>query len=203
MPAERKVRSARSTFGPVLLFGVAAAVLAAVAGAKSWATHDLGGRPGDAFLLGSDLGTMPLAGALGLLLLAAWGVLLVTRGRVRRALAVVALVVSVGLLACVVIGSFTVPGDVRNGYAALKQQGFTVNVHFTGWFWAAGIGALLSVVATILAVRLTPAWPEMGSRYDAPGAARVRETPPADDADTTNLELWNAIDEGDDPTVSR
>ncbi|MGI9156111.1 MAG: Trp biosynthesis-associated membrane protein [Marmoricola sp.] len=203
--ARTRGRDPRSTFGPVVLFGLASAVLVAVAGAKPWAAHDAtrNGTPGNVSLLHSDVGTVPLAGALGLLLLAAWGVLLVTRGKVRRALAVVALVVSLGLLACVVVGAFTVPDDVREVYSELTKQGFTLDVHLTGWFWAAAVGAVLSVAATLLAVRLTPAWPQMGARYDAPGAAGARPTPTTDDTDTTNLDLWKAIDDGDDPTVGR
>ena len=40
---------------------------------------------------------------------------------------------------------------------------------------------MLSLVATVLAVRLVPTWPEMGSRYDAPGRASrsPRSTRPA------------------------
>ncbi len=201
----RPGRSGRSTFGPVVLFGLVSAVLAAVAGAKPWAAHaaSKGGQAGDVSLLQSDVGTMPLAGALGLLLLASWGVLLVTRGKVRRVLAVVALVVSLGLVACAVVGAFTVPDDVRNVYSVLTRQGFQLDVHLTGWYWAAAVGAVLSVVATLLAVRLTPAWPEMGTRYDAPGAAAAGPSPTTDDTDTTNLDLWKAIDDGDDPTVGR
>ena len=59
------------------------------------------------------------------------------------------------------------------------------------------VGVVLSVVAAVLAVRLAPGWPEMGSRYDAPG----RRPPPADPEDQTSLDLWRAIDEGRDPTL--
>ena len=68
------------------------------------------------------------------------------------------------------------------------------------WFWAAAAGALLSLVATGLAVWWAPAWPEMGSRYDAP-AGTTAPTPAADPAEQSNLELWKAIDEGRDPTA--
>ena len=205
MAAEDVAPGRKASFGPVVLFGLASAVLVAVAGAKPWVGHELtmNGRPGGVSLLGSDVGSVPLAGALGLLLLAAWGVLLVTRGRVRRSLAVVALLVSVGVLASAVVGGFTVPGDVRDTYAGLTKQGFKLDAHLTGWFWAAGVGAVLSVVAALLAVRLVPAWPEMGTRYDAPGAAPPRDAADTNDTDTTNLDLWNAIDGGDDPTVGR
>jgi uncharacterized membrane protein (TIGR02234 family) len=196
-------RSRRATFGPVVLLGLACAVLVAVAGPKAWVAAETHGQFAGVSLVGSEPGTMPLAGALSLLLLAAWGVLLVTRRRVRRGFAVFAVLVALGLVACVVAGAITLPGDVRDVYAGLAARGTQVQVGFTGWFWAAAVGSVLSVAATLLAVRLVPAWPEMGTRYDAPGAAPTRDPADANDADSTNLDLWKAIDEGDDPTVSR
>ena len=47
---------------------------------------------------------VPLAGALALVALAAWGVLLVTRGRVRRVMAALAALASLGVLVAVVVG---------------------------------------------------------------------------------------------------
>ena len=46
----------------------------------------------------------------------------------------------------------------------------------------------------LAAVRLVPSWPEMGSRYDAPGS-----TPPP--REETSLDLWRALDHGRDPTL--
>jgi hypothetical protein len=59
--------------------------LCALAGAKPWAAPD--GRPGSALVYATG-GHVPLAGALGLVALATWGVVLVTRGRIRRAVTV-------------------------------------------------------------------------------------------------------------------
>ena len=51
-------------------------------------------------------------------------------------------------------------------------------------------------LAAAAAVRYAPAWPEMGSRYEAPVGAPATT---AEDADG-NLDLWKAMDEGHDPT---
>jgi hypothetical protein len=56
---------------------------------------------------------------------------------------------------------------------------------------------VVGALAAIAAVRLVPTWPEMGSRYDAPGAA---PTPPPDPAEMDEADLWRAIDQGRDPT---
>ena len=58
---------------------------------------------------------------------------------------------------------------------------------------------VLSVVPAALAVRLVPTWPEMGSRYDAPGS---RE-PSTEETPTREQDLWAALDEGRDPTDTR
>jgi uncharacterized membrane protein (TIGR02234 family) len=183
----------RRTFGPVVLLGLATAGLAAVASAKPWVGSSSGG--GDASLTALDAGSrFPLASGVSLVLLAAWGVLLVTRGVVRRAFAVVAALAAVGLVAAVIAGYVTLPDNATDSYAQL--MGRSQDQGFTGWFWTAAVCSVLALVPAFLAVRLVPTWPEMGSRYDAPGA---RE-PAAEPEPTREQDLWAALDEGRDPT---
>jgi uncharacterized membrane protein (TIGR02234 family) len=190
----------RRTFAPVVLLGLASGALAAVAGTRQWA-EVTGGAPDAAVPVAeaayADAGQMPLAGALSLLVLAGWGVVLVTRGRLRRAVAVVAAVSAAGLLVTTVVGWWSTRDDMVETFASV---GLTADVQtgMTGWFWAALLGAVGSLVATLLAVRYVAAWPAMGSRYDAPGTPRQRVVDPADAGDG---ELWRAIDEGQDPTA--
>jgi uncharacterized membrane protein (TIGR02234 family) len=197
-------RSRRRTFGPVVLLGLAAGALAAVAGNKSWAEAE-GHRASQfsSLALSVDSGKMPVTTALALVVLASWGVVLVTRGRVRRAVAGLGVLAALGTAAAVVAGWSSTGESLRRDLAGVGVTDVTTS--HTGWFWAAAAGALLSVVATVLAVRLAPHWPEMGSRYDAPGpAAPGSEAPAAEVAepeDRSNLELWKAIDEGRDPTA--
>lgn len=199
----------RRTFGPVVLLGLAAAGLCAVAGNRTWvqgtvATPEDDGPAGYSSTMALDLaGDMPLASALSLVLLASWGVLLVTRRRVRRAMAVLALAAALGVLATVLAGARTLPASLRESVA---ESGTTaeVGIDFTGWYAAAAVGAVCSVVAAALALRLLRHWPEMGSRYDAPastGPATATAAPGDGEADPGNLELWKAIDEGRDPTA--
>jgi len=189
----------RRTFAPVVLLGLASAGLAAVAGNKPWAEgQGAGSERLAAVPLTADPGEMPAAGALALVVLACWGVVLVTRGRVRRAVAVLGALASLGLLATVVTGWSSVVDSLRSDYADVGVPNIAID--HTAWFWAAAVGALLSVVATALAVRWAPAWPEMGSRYDAPAGERA-EPEPVDPAEQSSLDLWKAMDEGRDPTA--
>lgn len=142
------------------------------------------------------IGEMPLAGALSLVVLAGWGVVLVTRGRLRRVVMVVAALASVGLLVTTVSAFFTLQDSVGEQLRAASGED-TSAVHLTGWYAAACVAAVGCVVTTLLAVRLVPAWPEMGRRYDAPAGDAAPVEPKG------NLEIWKALDEGHDPTDRR
>ncbi len=203
--------TARRTAAPVLLGGIAAAALTAVATAKPLARADE--VPAGLPLAAAPPAELPLAAALALVVLACWGVGLVTRGRVRRGVLGLGLLAALGALVTLVAGAGTLRGEVREAYAG---TGVTVDAGMTAWYPAAVAGAALSVLALALAVRLCPAWPEMGSRYDAPATAAqpagaaaaaaptTTDTRPADarpDARLdTQLDTWRALDEGRDPT---
>ena len=182
----------RRSFGPVVLLGLASAGLAAVAGHRSWVAADVVLVPGLATGGGTTAGEVPLAGALALVGLAAWGVLLVTRGTVRRVVAGLALAVALGMAVTAVLGFGSSVDALADELTAMQAQ--DASVHRTAWVWVYLGAAAGNVVASILAVRLVPSWPEMGNRYDAPGSA----TAPRDE---TPLDLWKALDEGRDPTT--
>jgi uncharacterized membrane protein (TIGR02234 family) len=186
------VPEARRLFGPAVLVGLAGTGVCALAGAKPWAAPD--GGSGSTALLDRSGGHVPLASALGLVGLACWGVLLVTRGRVRRLLAVLGAVVAVGLVSTAVVGRASALESARKATVDLGRS--PTGSHTTGWWWIALVAAVLALAASALAVRHAAGWPEMGSRYDAPTG-----TPPtADPADMDDVDLWRAIDQGRDPT---
>lgn len=199
IPTER-----RTGFGPVVLGGLAGGALAAVAGTRAWVEGSSGQlsteTAGDAAVVGSavaaGIGEMPLAGALSLVVLAGWGVVLVTRGRLRRFVMAVAALASIGLLVTTVWAFFTLQDSVGEQLRAASGEDASA-VHFTGWYAAACVAAVGCVVTTLLAVRLVPAWPEMGRRYDAPAGDAAPVEPQG------NLEIWKALDEGHDPTDRR
>jgi len=185
------VADRRRWFGPTVVLGVVGTALAAFAGGKPWAAPDGGAG---STLVDRSGGHVPLAAALGLVGLACWGVLLVTRGLLRRAVAVLGAVVAVGLVATVVVGRASALDSARRATVDLGRA--PTGAHTTAWWYVALIAAVLALFAAIVAVRYVPAWPEMGSRYDAPsGAAK-----PQDPADMEDIDLWRAIDQGRDPT---
>ena len=198
-PTGAAPRGARGSFGPVVLLGLATAALAAVASAKPWvaAAGPSGVENGAGSTAVLNSGTSyPLASALSLVLLAAWGALLVTRGWVRRAFAVLAAVAAVALVVSVAFGSATLPDSAGDSFDELMGRS-AAEPGFTGWFWTAAVCSVLALVPAALAVRHVGRWPEMGSRYDAPGAPAPARSDAAVEPDR---DLWHALDEGRDPT---
>lgn len=142
----------------------------------------------------------PLAAALALVVLACWGVVLMTRGRVRRAVAVLGLVAAVGLSIVTIEAFWSLPDKLADSLLEVSGTD-TVSTQVTAWYAAALVGAGLSVAATLAAVVLVPGWPEMGSRYDAPTGQQAPADATAAAAPTENIDIWKALDEGRDPTA--
>ncbi|WP_158294903.1 Trp biosynthesis-associated membrane protein [Nocardioides caeni] len=196
----------RRLFGPVVLLGLAGAGAVAVGGHRAMLEV-----PGS-FLQSAGLLSyegnenaqvqFPLAGALGLVGLAAWGALLVSRGIVRRIVAALAALAGAGATAVVVVGGFVQDDDAAADLATRLGLGaVTIEVDRTPWVWVALAGGLVTLAAGVLAVRHVGRWPEMGSRYDAPtGGGATAPVADGADGEQSNLDLWKAMDEGADPT---
>jgi uncharacterized membrane protein (TIGR02234 family) len=177
--------TARRTFWPSVLLGVAGAGLAAYAGHCHWIAADISNPFDSVQQTGID---SPATTALALVALAAWGVVLVTRRWVRRGVAVLG-----GLAAVAVIPTiFTTRHDL------LARHG---GAHTNAWPWIALVGALVSAALAVVAVLKAPQWPEMGAKYDAPtGAAAKQSTSQLPLEEQSSLDLWKSLDEGQDPT---
>ncbi|MGC1212512.1 MAG: Trp biosynthesis-associated membrane protein [Micromonospora sp.] len=133
---------------------------------------------------GADL--LPWVSALALVGLAGGGAVLATRGRVRRLLG--------GLLALL-------------GLAVAAGGGYGLVAGFAGevsrqWPALCLVGGLLATVGGLLTALRGGGWPAMGARYERP--ARSGEPPASDGpvAGRGTREAWDALDRGEDPTVS-
>jgi uncharacterized membrane protein (TIGR02234 family) len=179
----------RRSFWPTVLIGAVGAGAAAIAGHKPW-VH--AGSTTLSNATGGVIGERPDVTALALVALASWGVLLVTRGWVRRGLAVLAALAALGAVIFSVQGLATTPEVDPAWYSA--AAGTSPDVTHGLWGWIALAGAVIATLAACYALVATPQWPEMGRRYDAPvtAAAAAPETP---------LDWWKAMDEGRDPTA--
>jgi uncharacterized membrane protein (TIGR02234 family) len=188
-PAGTRTRD--RTFGPAVAVGLVGAALAAVAGSRDWASTraDAAGIKIEASVTGAE--SQPLVAALALVALAAWGVVLVTRGRVRRVVSAVGLLASSGSVVGVVLGFGAAQDDAQEAAVARGATGDVFATSLSAWYYLAAVGAVLAAAAFAVAVARSPHWPAMGAKYDAPSA---RSTPPGDE------DMWRALDEGRDPT---
>jgi uncharacterized membrane protein (TIGR02234 family) len=178
-------------YGLTVVLGLAGAVLAVVAAARDWATTrgDAAGMRVEASVTGAE--SRPLVAALALVALAAWGVVLVMRGRrLRRSVAGVGALASVGAVLDVVLAFGAVQEAAVEAAMARGATGDVFASGLTAWYYLTALGALVTLAAFVVAVVRSPRWPVMGSRYDAP-AARVA---------ATDEDMWRALDEGRDPT---
>lgn len=191
-------RPGRRTFGPVVALGVAGSGLTAYVSTREWASVDaVGDTPlSSLFLRTDDLGgQMPLVTALSLVALAAWGVLLVSRGWVRRAVAILGLLASAAALMAAISAWRTLPAHFEELFA---DNGLDVqpDVSWSAWFPIALVTATVAVLAAIAAVLWCRRWPEMGTKYDAPDGGKAADPAASDRPE----DLWKALDEGHDPT---
>lgn len=194
-------RSRRGLYAPVLLVGLLGAVGVAVGSGHPWitATSTTSGLPTiSASASGADLA--PLAAALGVVVLAAFGAVVATRGWVRRGLGA-----AITLASIVVVVSVLRPSGATDVLtSALSAKGWSGGGYATStqaWRWL----VLISAVATAAAGATTAAyggqWAVMGSRYDAPTGG---EAPVAKSAEElSGNDVWQAIDQGRDPTQER
>ena len=131
--------------------------------------------------------------ALGLVALAAWGVVLVVRGRARQAAAASGVLAAGGVLAATVAAHGGARDEAVRAVVAKGGTGDAFATSLTGWYYLCAAAALLTLFAFAVAVVAAPRWPAMGTRYDAPGA---RAAEPA-----TEQDMWRAQDDGHDPTT--
>ncbi len=144
---------------------------------------------------GADLA--PLAGALGVVVLAAFGAVIATRGWVRRALGIAIVVASVVVLVSTLVPSGA--GDVlTTGLSAKGWSGGGYQTSTEPWRWLVLVSALVSGGAGAVTARYGGQWAVMGERYDAPRPDQGVVTKPAEEL--TENEVWQAIDQGRDPT---
>ncbi|MEH0820565.1 Trp biosynthesis-associated membrane protein [Micromonospora sp. CPCC 205714] len=132
---------------------------------------------------GADL--LPWLSALALVGLAGGGAVLATRGRARRLLG--------GLLA--LLGAAVAAGG---GYGLIAAFDGEVSRQ---WPALCLLGGVLAALGGALTAARGQRWPAMGARYERrSGGAAGADGRPA--AERGTREAWDALDRGEDPTVS-
>ncbi len=184
-PGTSPRRAARRALGYVAAGCLCGAGLALIAARQQWAVRVTRREPPlsplrEAFT-GADL--VPWLPAVALVALAAGVAVLATRGVGRLLVGVVALGCGLAIVSGAGYGMTVAPADGR------------VAVADGAWSLAGLAGGLMVVAAALLVIRNGRVWPSMGARYE-----RGHPGDPAGGADDDPVRMWDALDEGADPT---
>ncbi|MFG3420694.1 Trp biosynthesis-associated membrane protein [Micromonospora sp. NPDC048063] len=191
--AEERARAVagRRELTYAVLLCVAGAGLAFWASTRTWAV-ELTARPTplppvrDAR---TGAGLLPWLPALALVGLAGGGAVLATRGRSRRLL---------GALLCG-LGAAVAAGG---GYGLVAGFDGEVSRH---WPALCLVGGVLAAAGGLLTALRGRRWPAMGARYERPARGGGVPAARGEDGRVTGrrtTEAWDALDRGEDPTVS-
>ena len=108
------------------------------------------------------------------------------------------------ILAAAGVGIAVVTGQVLtdpSGHASVTAAAASVTaVSVTAAPWPCAAGGLLIALAGALVMARGRRWAELSDRYDTPEARQQRAHSVAPDQPLAERALWEALDQGDDPT---
>lgn len=193
-----QARSRRNTawYSQVVLGTLLAGGAVFFSAGRPWARATVSGAgvPDDALSISGNQ-AVPLVGALAVVIVTCALALLATRGRWRQAIALLVVLLGGVIIVQIILAA---PAITDAGQLAVEASpSFTGSNRPNGfsstpWRWVSLFCACCAVALGVLAVRLAPRWPTMGSRFDAPGSTTID---PEDEGD-----VWKALDAGRDPT---
>ncbi|MET9699247.1 TIGR02234 family membrane protein [Streptomyces sp. NPDC006529] len=196
-------RGGRRSVAAALLLGALGATVVLLASGRTWARGTAAAAGGGALPLSADgRAVTGVPAALAIVALAALVAVFAVRGRGR--LLVSALLALSGLGA--VLAALAGAGDrAALDDAAARTTADTAAraaaLTHTAWPYVTAAGALLILLAGLLALRFGRSWPAMGGRYERDGTPRPRKAPVVDP--DRPEDLWKALDRGEDPTGGR
>lgn len=198
----------RGEFAAALLLDVLGAALALLVATRHW-QRALIVRPRPLAdqalqLTGRSLDATP--SALAVVALAGAVAIVATRGAGRRLVGVVLALAGAAL----VWRSLELLRPVSVGRARSARSAFGVDVVLPGsrvevvaaWPWLSACCAVAVAVAGVLVALRGHRWQSLSARYDAPSSAHRRAEDAEQQRTRADAALWQALDEGDDPTRS-
>lgn len=209
-PALDQVRATRRTVTIWLAACVLGAGLVLLTAGRTWATVALDPRlgtpgAGEVTLSGNRLSA--LLGPAALTALAATAAVFATRGLARRAIGVVIALCGIAVAAGAWTGTRSGAVAVAGTEHATAALTSAVAVQSIAWAWPVltMAGGAILLAGGVLAVARGGRWPGMSSRYDRPAGADGHKSDTRKGVRvgraTGDRALWDAIDEGADPTL--
>ena len=185
--------SSRREFSAAVGLCLLGAALVLAAGSAGWLVVQVAPRPPlpttTLRLTGGDL--VPVR-ALGLLALAGVVALLAAKQVGRTLVGVILLAAGVGIAALTV--------DVLIDPRSATTLSSNASLIRTWAPWPCALGGVLIALAGALVALRGRRWAAMSDRYDSPAVRHERAAPAAADQPMAERALWEALDNGDDPT---
>ncbi|GGZ54593.1 membrane protein [Streptomyces inusitatus] len=190
----------RRSLAAALLLGAVGATVVLLASGQIWAEGRAavagGALPLDAS--GSEVTGVPTA--LAIVGLAALVAVFAVRGRSRLLVSALLALSGAGAAAAAYAGAFDRETLELEAAKTVGHSSATVEaLTHTAWPYATAVGAVLILLAGLLALRYGARWPAMSGRYERDGSPRAAAAPAAVDPDRPE-DLWKALDRGEDPT---
>ncbi|MFE0640251.1 TIGR02234 family membrane protein [Streptomyces sp. NPDC058877] len=205
VPQPRAVRAAvpaggRRSLAAALLLGALGATVVLLSAGQTWAggAASVGGGSVAIKVDGASVTGVPTA--LAIVGLAALFAVFAVRRTGRTLVAGLLALSGAGAALAAVLGASD--SAALNAEAA-RISGDTAaavaDLTHTAWPYVTAAGAVLILLAGLLALRFGKNWPAMGGRYERSGTPGAGRRAPAADPDRPE-ELWKALDRGEDPT---
>ncbi|MGW7099748.1 TIGR02234 family membrane protein [Streptomyces sp. NPDC054838] len=198
-PVATDSRGGRRSVAVALLLGALGATVVLLASGRVWARGSAVVAGGSLPLSADGQAVTGLPAALAIVGLAALVAVFAVRGKSR--LLVSALLALSGLgaaLAAVAAADDRRALDEKAASTTADTAARVAGLTHTPWPYVTAGGAVLILLAGLLALRFGSAWPAMGGRYERDGSPRPRKTAVVDP--DRPEDLWKALDRGEDPT---
>ncbi|MEU5217886.1 TIGR02234 family membrane protein [Streptomyces sp. NPDC020807] len=208
VPQPRAARAAvptggRRSLAAALLLGALGATVVLLSAGQIWAegTAAVGGG---SIPVEADGGTVTgVPTALAIVGLAALFAVFAVRRTGRTLVAALLALSGAGAALAAVLGASDAAAlDAEAARISGDSAATVAGLTHTAWPYVTAAGAVLILLAGLLALRFGTTWPAMGGRYErsgAPRAARKATAGAAADPDRPE-DLWKALDRGEDPT---
>jgi uncharacterized membrane protein (TIGR02234 family) len=184
-----------------VLGGLACGGVALAGASRPWAQVEVAtsGMPAQLVeVVGSSVA--PGVGALALVVIAAALALLPTGGRLRRVVAALLLLASVGVVVGCALAGGELDDALRREVTATSSGDGAAGASYPLWRWVSLAGGLAGAALGAWALRRSAGWPVMGSRYEAPVTAPPGGPARDPDQEPEETDLWRAMDRGEDLT---
>ncbi|MEU3745131.1 MULTISPECIES: TIGR02234 family membrane protein [Streptomyces] len=190
----------RRSLAAALLLGALGATVVLLSAGQIWAegTASVGGGTVPVEADGSAVTGVPTALAI-VGLAALFAVFAVRRTGRTLVAALLALSGAGAALAAVLGASDSAALDAEAARISGDTAAAVAGLTHTAWPYVTAAGAVLILLAGLLALRFGTIWPAMGGRYERSGTPRAARKAPTVDPDRPE-DLWKALDRGEDPT---